>query len=294
MNSKQEAQTEALSQTPTALHGTIKKVLRPIIRLLLSYQVSFPSLIEMLKTLYVEIAEEDFKVEGKRQTDSRINLLTGVHRKDVKRIREQPTADTTAPKNISIGAQLIATWLGNEDFCHDDGTPRALSVRKSNANSNKGFDDLVRQVCKQDIRPRVILDEWVNLGVAHIGEDNCVVLNTGAFTPQKGLEEKLFFFAKNIHDHISASASNLLADKPSYFDRSVYYDQLSPESIESLRHEANTLGMQALNAMNKKALALQNADSQRSDANHRMNFGVFNYSAEYRQSADDKESTKDA
>lgn len=268
------------AQPPEVLISAIRKILRPLVRLMLSFHITYPFVVNLLKSLYVEVAEEEFAVSDKRQTDSRINLLTGVHRKDVKRLRSAHSDDFATPKNISIGAQLIAYWLGSEEFWDAQGKPLALPLRTANKNRNaKSFDDLVEIVCKQDIRPRVILDEWLHLGIASLDEDSRVRLNTGAFTPEQGFDEKAFYFGKNLHDHLSASASNMLGNSPSYFDRSVYYDSLSKESVAQLAKLANDTGMQALTTMNKAALALQQQDQKGDDRTYRMNFGVFNYNA---------------
>lgn len=286
-------------QPPPSLVAALRKLLRPLVRLLVSHQITYPYLINLLKSVYVEVAEEEFTVADKRQSDSRITLLTGVHRKDVKRLRsEDPAAELEMPRSISIGAQIIAYWLGAEPFSRD-GTPLPLPLRTAlrpdtapPADTEVYFDDLVERVCRQDIRPRVILDEWVRLGVAHLDEKQRVVLNTGAFTPDKGFEEKVFFFGKNIHDHISAGTHNLLGGHPPHFDRSVYYDQLSETSVRTLQELAGELGMQALVAMNSRALALQEADakqaherSQPAAQHYRMNFGIFHYNNLY-QNAD--------
>lgn len=269
------------AQPPAVLVAAIRKLLRPLVRLMLSFQITYPFLINVLKSLYVEVADQEFAVDDKRQTDSRITLLTGVHRKDVKRLRNETSESLNTPKAISIGAQLIAYWLGSEQFWDSDGKPLALPLRTSSDSSGlKTFDDLVELVCKQDIRPRVILDEWLRLGIARQDKEGRVCLNTGAFTPDKGFDEKVFFFGKNLHDHICASAHNLAGRTPSYFDRSVYYDKLSQASIQELAKLANETGMDALTRMNKAALALQQRDQSASDRNYRMNFGVFNYNAE--------------
>ncbi len=268
------------AQPPAVLVAAIRKLLRPLVRLLLHYQITYPFLVNLLKSLYVEVADEEFAVDEKRQTDSRITLLTGVHRKDVKRLRSEANEELIAPKNISIGAQLIAYWLGAEEFLDGQGQPMPLPLRSaSKPTQDKTFDDLVEFVCKQDIRPRVILDEWLNLGIATQDSEGRIRLNTGAFTPDKGFDEKAFYFGKNLHDHLSASAHNLLGNTPSYFDRSVYYDKLSQESIAKLAEIANDTGMQALTKINKAALALQQQDQDKDDRNYRMNFGVFNYNA---------------
>lgn len=258
--------------------AALEKLLRPLVRLLLSYQITYPQLMHLLKGIYVQVAEQDFKVEGRRQSDSRINLLTGIHRKDVKRLRAESNAPAAAVDHAPAGARLIAAWLGDPEFVDANGAPRALSI-KAEPGAEPEFDSLVHKVFRQDIRPRVILDEWLRIGVAHLDNDR-LILNTGAFTPDRSFEEKVYFFGKNLQDHIAAGSHNLLGQKPSYFDRSVYYDQLSAESVESLAKLANELGMQALTAMNKAALDCQNADGNRQDADYRINFGIFNFSTQ--------------
>ncbi|GAB5500014.1 MAG: DUF6502 family protein [Pseudohongiellaceae bacterium] len=277
---------------PPSLLDALEKLLRPLVRLLLSYQITYPQLTAMLKSIYVEVAEQEFQVDNKRQSDSRINLLTGIHRKDVKRLRAEAHPAGLPPATVSTGAQLIARWLGDSEFSDPNGRPRPLSTRPgSTGNTEAEFDRLVSKVVKQDIRPRVILDEWLRLGIAHLENDH-VVLNTGAFTPAEGFDEKAFFFGKNLQDHIAAGTHNLLGLKPSYFDRSVYYDGLSKQAVSELGELANQLGMEALTAMNKAALAHQQRDSAQPDATsnsamgepqatrYRINFGIFNFNAE--------------
>ncbi|MFM1896957.1 MAG: hypothetical protein RLZZ385_2031 [Pseudomonadota bacterium] len=261
---------------PPALLNAVAKILRPLVRLMLANQLTYPQLSALLKQLYVTVADEEFGVDHKRQSDSRINLLTGVHRKDVKRLRAEPQARAQQPGSVSLGARIIGHWLGTAEFLNTDNQPLPLPV-KATAGA-PSFEALVQTVSRQDIRPKVILDEWLRLGVASLDEENRVILNTGAFTPEKGFEEKAYFFGKNLQDHISAGAHNLLGKKPSYFDRSVYYDGLSAGSVARLTALADNLGMKALTEMNKAALAFQEQDKNSSSAPHRINFGVFNYS----------------
>jgi hypothetical protein len=265
---------------PRSLVRALEKLLRPLIRLLLHYQFTYPQFIAMLKSLYVDVAEQEFQVGDKRQSDSRIHLLTGVHRKDVKRLRGEHTEELQIPETVSTGARLIAYWLGNPELTDGDGKPLPLPLRSPD-NDSTSFESLVATVVKQDIRPRVILDEWLRLGVAQLHNDQ-VILKSGAFTPERGFDEKAFFFGKNLQDHITAGSSNLLGHKPFYFDRSVYYDRLSERSVQELASLASKLGMNALTTMNKEALARQQSDAREAEkgtACHRINFGIFNYNS---------------
>ena len=255
------------------LAKTLTAVLRPLVRLTLHRQFTYPQLAALLKGIFVDVAEEEFRVGQKRQSDSRIHLLTGVHRKDVKRLRAATTEEDSSPATIAAGPQLVAQWLGDPDYVDADGLPLAIPFKASDEET-PAFENLVKRVVKQDIRARVILDEWLRLGVADF-DGETVTLHSGAFTPEKGFEEKAYFFAKNIQDHIAASGNNLLGGEPFFFDRSVYYDGLTEESLAELNQMANELGMQALTTMNKAAMARQQADAGSSSANHRLNFGVF-------------------
>lgn len=277
-----ESDPDKPPQTPKSLSRALEKLLRPVIRVLLHYQITYPQLIALLKRIYVDIAEKEMKIGDKRQSDSRIHLLTGVHRKDVKRLRADAKESSPVPAAVSAGAELIAHWMGNPAYLDETGKPLPLPLRSEKQNA-PSFEHLVVLVLKQDIRPRVILDEWLRLGVAHMDEER-LVLNTGAFTPEKGFDEKAFFFGKNLHDHASASASNLMGLKPSYFDRSVYYDQLSEESVHELSQLAQQLGMEALTTMNRAALEKQNRDSKNPRKDFRMNFGIFHFDTAARKS----------
>jgi two-component sensor histidine kinase len=49
--------------------------------------------------------------------------------------------------------------------------------------------------------------------------------------------------------------------------------------VQELAELAESLGMQALTAMNKQALAKQSADKNRQGTDFRMNFGIFNFNS---------------
>ena len=111
------------------LLSAIEKLLRPLVRLLLAHQITYPLLSNMLKGIYVDVAESEFRVNGKRQSDSRINLLTGVHRKDVKRLRGEGREERSIPGNVSVGARVIGYWLGSADYLDESGQPKPLPLK---------------------------------------------------------------------------------------------------------------------------------------------------------------------
>src|SRR3974390_1739599 len=93
-------------EPPRALTQAIVRLLRPLVRVLIAHGVTFPMLAQLLKDIYVDVAEGAFPLSGKAQTDSRLSLLTGVHRKDVRALRGRGRAGDRPSPVVSRNAQM--------------------------------------------------------------------------------------------------------------------------------------------------------------------------------------------
>ncbi len=262
--------------SPT-LVTALRRVLRPLIKLMLAKGITYPFLSEVLKNLFVEVAENEFKIGKKPLTDSHLSLLTGIHRKDIKRLRHGPTSETeTIPQAISLGARLVSLWTSDARYLDENNQPKPLP-RFAKEGGVISFEGLVASV-SCDIRSRVVLDEWIRLGVAHFDDNKRVCLNTAAFIPAHGFDEKVYYFGHNLHDHAAAATSNLLGEIQPFLERSAYYDGLSVDSVKLLAEQSERLGMKSLLAINKAAMELEKNDALKSTSRHRMTFGIYYYS----------------
>lgn len=286
-----DIQTNSSSKMQLTLHRTLRKIFRPLVRLMLSQGINYKMVTEDLKRVFISVAEEEFKIEGKAQTNSRITLLTGIHRRDVQRIREDKNKDIDAPPSITT--QIFGLWSSKSEYLDVYGQP--LPLPKNSKSSEVSFESLVASISK-DFRARSVLDEWLRLGFVIIDNDDCVRLNIQAFIPNQGLEYKLSFLALNSHDHLSAAVSNLNNQLDPMLERCIYYDGLTSENIDKLHDLAKQHGMNALRRLNRHAAALKASQSagtkttrRESDkSNMRMNFGVYFY-----HTIDDKKSPEE-
>ncbi|MBP6354441.1 MAG: hypothetical protein KA318_01970 [Nitrosomonas sp.] len=259
------------------LVSALRRVLRPFIKLMLAKGITFPYLSEVLKDIFVEVAEKEFKIGNKPSTDSHLSLLTGIHRKDIKRLRQCAHSNTeTIPHAVSLGARLVSLWTSDARYLDENNQPKPLP-RFTKKGGDISFEGLVASV-SCDIRSRVVLDEWLRLGIARFDEDNCVCLNTAAFIPANGFDEKVYYFGHNLHDHAAAATNNLLGVSQPFLERSVYYDKLSAESVKLLAERSELLGMESLLAINKEAIELEKNDVLQSGPHHRMTFGIYYFS----------------
>lgn len=256
-----------------ALVQALRRLLQPLVRLLLAHRITHRYFSELLKSVYVETARSELEREGRRQTDSGVSLLTGVHRKDVKRLREEADVDYTPPASVSLGARLVLRWTTDPRFLDATGRPLPLT-RLPSPTAEPSLDELVEAVSK-DIRARAVLDEWERLGVAEIRDDGRVHLVTEAFVPARGFDEKAHFFGRNLHDHMAAAAHNLGDEEPPMLERSVHYGQLSEKSVAELNALGEELGMETLQKLNRRAQALQRRDEAHTGSRHRVNIGMY-------------------
>lgn len=260
---------------PQALLQAVLRLLRPLARLLMSHGIGFPAFSEMVKGVFVDVAARDFHADAAPVTDSRVSLLSGVHRRDVKRLRAEFMGQAPVPASVSMGAQIVARWCADSRYLDNQRRPMPLP-RLASRGGELSFESLVAGVSK-DIRARAVLEEWQRLGVAYLDDEDRVHLSESAFVPAKGMDEKAFFFGKNIADHLAASTHNLLDGQPPFLDRCVYYDGLKPESVEALRTLTRELAISALQEVNRRALELQQQDADHPGADRRMTFGVYYY-----------------
>jgi hypothetical protein len=262
-------------ELPDALVAALQRVLRPLIRLLLSYGFRYQTFIDLVKSTYIHVAEEEFRLDKKAQSDSRISLLTGVHRRDVNRLRKESRAESSLPLQASMSAQLLAIWSGNNQYTDSQGIPLPLP-RLASKGGDHSFEALVRSMSK-DFRPRVVLDEWLRQGIATLDEQDNVCLTADAFASPQGIEEKSFYFGQNIHDHLAATVHNLSDDNAPFLERCVYYSDLTAESVQEYARYARLYGMRALHTVNRHAAELQKKDAGKPDAIYRTNFGIYNF-----------------
>ena len=269
---------------PESLVKALVAIFRPLVKLLIRFQINHGYVNQLLKSIYVNVAENDFKVSGAEQTDSRISMLTGIHRREVKRLRTPLDDGLVMPETVSVGTQILTTWITDPRFIHK-GEPKKLP--KSTKGDIIGFDALVSSISKQDLRTKVVLEEWLHHGLVQIDNEGLIELQTEAFVSETGFDEKAFFFGKNLYAHIAAGAHNLDGGEPPQFDRSVFYNHLTEDSITTISTLIEKQGMETLKIVNAKANELQKKDRGEKNATGRINFGSYFWVEEQQRGNDD-------
>ncbi len=262
--------TRSTEQEPRSLfEKALQGILRPLVRAMIAKGVTAPALYRILKQTYVDTSIETF---GDQVTDSRISVVTGVHRRDVKEMRAlRDTGAADIRRKVSIISTVVGRWLSGEETTDSQGQPRALP---RSGPHDVTFEKLVQSISR-DVRPRTVLDELIRQEIATVDDEDHISLNVEALVGPADLDQRVHFFAHNVGDHMNAAVENLLGDHPQHLERAVFYNHLSEGSLDQIETEARRLSSEALLSVNKMARELQDKDVAEGLGAIRFRFGVF-------------------
>jgi len=214
-----------------ALSDAVQTILRPLVRVLLRNGVPYAAFADLVRRVYVDVAEKEFPLPGKKQTVSRISTITGLTRKEVARIQNAETPlPTSHAERHNRAARVIGGWVRGKTYHDKRGRPAELPM-----DGQKGsFAALVREF-SGDIPPRAIADELARVGAIELRPEGTVRLLTRAYVPRGDQAEKIAILGSDVADLIRSIDHNLTcAPGEAYFQRRVSYDNIPREALPVL------------------------------------------------------------
>jgi hypothetical protein len=209
----------------------VLRLLRPLVRILLRNGIAFGTFSDMAKKVYTDVAFEDFTLEGKKQTVSRVSILTGLTRKEVKRLHELPGPDSvTEEKRYNRAIRVISGWLNDPRFCSDDGVPLPLPIESE----EQSFSQLVR-LYSGDVPIQAMLTELTNSKSVE-RRDDIVYLIRHAYVPSDDPVEKMHILGTDVEELIATIDHNLTHQGNELrFQRKVSNENISASSLKTFK-----------------------------------------------------------
>lgn len=246
----------------------VTRVLRPLAVFLIRRNLPLAWLIEEMKQAYVVEAIREIE-KGNKVTTSRISLMTGIHRNEVKRIRE--SSEPKVLKTQHPVSTMVALWKG--ELVDSSGSPLPLGRAEPLNAGSRSFFEVADHSTNRDIAPSTFLTECIHKEIVQYDEEtDTVYLLDAALEPSQNLEDQMHFFARNEGDHLEAGIRNMLEDPAPFFDRSVMYRRLTEEDARNLEQLARKVAMQAILEVNQEA---QRRASSGRLGKFKFNFGSF-------------------
>ena len=223
-----------------ALARALYKVLRPMVRLLLRHGVSYKAFSDIARRVFVDTAEADFALPGRKPSNSRTAVLTGINRKDIAKLKERPhPLSDKSLETPNPAARAITAWLNDERFLGLGGKPMTLDIEPNTEGTS--FAELARLYCS-DVPVRALLDELDRIGAVVISSKT-VQLQVDGYVPLDNMQESLRIFGTAACDLLNTMDHNIgqLAPGP-FLQRTVSYSNIPPEKLELIRKRCRQEG----------------------------------------------------
>jgi hypothetical protein len=208
------------------------------VRILLQHRVPFDAFADLAKWMYTDLASKEFSLPGRKQTISRVSVLTGLTRKEVVRVQElPPPTDEESAHTYNRAAKVVTGWV--RDFPLE-GT--ASGTAPLPMEGEKSFSALVRRY-SGDMPARAVYDELLRVGAIRRDADGDIELIHRHYLPPQGEARKLVYLGHDTADLISTIAHNLNAPADqTYLQRKVFFDNIPVEHMAELRMAARRFG----------------------------------------------------
>jgi hypothetical protein len=233
------------SRTRSALVAAIVRILKPLVRVLLRHGAPYGAFADLARRVYVDVASSDeFRIGRRKQTISRVAVLTGLTRKEVRRVAELPVASGhEESERYNRAARVVAGWISDARFVDGLGNPRTLRAEDE-------FPELVR-LHSGDMPPRAVLDELRRVGAVEQADDLHVRLVQRAYIPSSAQADKLQILGADVAALAATVDHNMTcAEGEAWFQRKVRYDNLPAEALPVLRRLAAGEGQRLLELLN--------------------------------------------
>ena len=257
--------------------AALREIMMPAARLMVANGVQLSAMVEVLKQVLV--IEATHASVDEHPSDTKVSVLTGVHRKDVKRLNEQRDQGIHHETDLlaSVGSQVVGRWISDERFLDDKGSPLPLArTPRYAADSKPSFSELVGLVSK-DLGARAILDGLMRLDVVRALDDTTVELRLRGFVPSKAMRESLHFLATNVGDHLASAVHNQMPDSVDapMLEQSAFSAGLTKQQADRLHKSARVWWERVLKQFLLEATVAESIHPKAGEPTYRVRFGVY-------------------
>jgi hypothetical protein len=158
----------ALPEEAKAIAKILPLILRRMVRLIIG-TISFPAVVEMLRSVYVEEAQKKLLRDGTNPTKSALALVSGLDTRVVSNIIKDGFSLDIEPQKMIPEAALLDTWL-KDPFFQDSSSqkPAILPIE----GRGKTFHGLVLRTIGRNITVKTVLDKLLDSGNVRVVPGN--------------------------------------------------------------------------------------------------------------------------
>lgn len=255
------------------LHHALRRLLKPLIRMLLRYGYSFREFNSVSKQLFVEVGYQDFAIEGRKMTASRVSVLTGIDRKEIVKLASgEPVSVEGINQPINRASRVIGGWLQDKAYHDNKGNLIIIPVKGDGIS----FQSLVGKY-GGDITYGPILDELLRINAVQYVDETHLELLAEGYLPLSDELAKLNIMGDSTRDLLNTINYNLDSPKYPRFQREVVYLELSQSSIDEFKLISHDKSQKLLLELNEWLANKLELDSRLevTQATSRVGVGIY-------------------
>jgi len=211
-------------------------MLRPVVRILLRYGIGYREFAEVTKTAFVDVASADFGIRGRPTNISRVAVMTGLTRKEVRRLRDKASeGDRSIEVKTTPLTDVLHQWFAQPEFTDSDGRPVPLPF----SGGETSFTDLVRRF-GGDIPAGAMRTEMKRVGVVREDESGLLHVVRRSFRPDSDHEVLVTQLVHGAYALLSNIEHNTHPDRTdeTWVNRVTYTQSLRSQDTKQLRRIA--------------------------------------------------------
>ena len=212
-------------------------VLKPVARILLRYGIGFREFSEIAKTAFVDVASSDFGLRGRPTNISRVAVMTGLTRKEVRRLRDKISdgKDTVIVKPTPMW-DILHYWHADDEFLDSAGRPAKLLF----AGKTRSFSSLVRRY-GGDIPPGAMRTELKRVGAIKEDDEGNLSVLKRTFRPEGDHESLVASLVHGVYPLIATVSHNTDPDRvgSTWTQRIAFSQAVKEEDVPRLKRIAS-------------------------------------------------------
>lgn len=165
----------------TALLHACRALMKPVASFLMKCGMTWREFADLSKSVFIQVAGAEYGIKGRPTNVSRVSLLTGISRKEVKRQREllEQPAETPVSKS-SDATRVLSGWHQDSVFRDTGGQPKGLPLEGEGAS----FAELCRRYAG-DIPMTTMLKELKRTGAVAENEPGRLTVRQRYYMPAR-------------------------------------------------------------------------------------------------------------
>jgi hypothetical protein len=219
-------------------------LMRPIARLLLRCGITWKEAAEVFKVVLVDVATQDYGKRGRPTNASRVAILTGLSRRDVKRARDRAAAGDEALEplaKINLASRVLSGWFQDPDFATEAGKPRLLEPT-----GERGFEGLTKRYAP-DVPSTAMLKELQAAGAVTSTPAGRLRAQMRYYSPAAPDEDAVLRSGSVLADLGATVADNLFGEIPrTRFEGRATNARIPRSARHKFREYIETRGMELL------------------------------------------------